>query len=387
MWTLIFTPEGPGIEGLGYSAWYNPFYPILLAWRDQTGEDYFKLPFLQNWVQHFTYITGNEYEHQDKHQELSKIYYGYREVLSYMEAGLAASNPDAASLAKYHLQSRNALRYLGQSQRVLYMLLADPALPARSPVELNLPLAAHFEGVNNLFSRSSWQGTDATWLWFEGPTWNYRDGGPLNDLLIWKNGGMLLGKHYMRHDYDGGNRTNTLNLYDDAQPGKTFIPQNVMDRSGNYTVGLRGDWSFNDLNKGLVGYHEGLRFFEESPGEYLYAFGDGGQQFQETDPLPPKLGGIARGKLTLPGWSRQLVYFPADSGDSPDYFFVFDRVNTGKDTVHPYVSLHFNLNPQIRDRATNEDAGPAFWMTPPTGLPGPTSGGQPSLPCWTTSRA
>ncbi len=317
----ILTPEGPGAEDLGYAGWWNPFYPILLAWRDQTGEDYFKLPFFQNWVFHMTHLTGNEYEHQSGWGKVKKAS-SFADVNPYLEIGLLPSNREAASLSKHHLEQ--AFSY-GFAERLFYMLLSDTSLQAASPVELDLPLTTHFVGDNNVLSRSSWSGIEATWVQFQSPTWIHRDGGALNDLTIWKNGGMLLSAHNTRHNYDGGNRTNTMVLYDhQGQPGMTFIPMGVMDRSQNYNLGLASDEGLKDLDKDLRGYSEGLRFYENRPGEYLYTFGDGDQPWTfpvgraSLSSLPPMTvgrrtillssialikGRVRRSMSTLPGIS------------------------------------------------------------------------------------
>jgi len=234
------------------------------------------------------------------------------------------------------------------------MLRADPTIEALSPAQLGIPTTAQFRGVNSILARNFWEdadyeGTDSTWAWFQSPTWtNVRDLGPLNDLMIWKNGGMLLGKHQQSHDYDGGNRTNTLVLYDENQPGETFIPLNVMDRGLNRPLGLRLDLgaSLTELNKDLIGYHDGLRYFAEEPSEYLYAFGDGAQTFQGTGEV-----------LELDGWTRQFIWFRNDNNDEIDTFFVLDRVENPSDTVSAQVPLHFGTNPEIRNGQTNAALG------------------------------
>lgn len=351
----IFVSEGPGIEGLGYSGWYNPFYPILLAWRDQTGEDYFKLPFFQNWVFHMTHLSGNEYEHADKYSREDNESWvgGFHPVNTMLELGLAPSNPAAAALSKYHRKRRNA----SASVRMLYLLLADTTIEAKSPAELGLPTTAHFECANNIFARNLWEGIESTWVWFQSPTWtNVRDLGPLNDLLIWKHGGMLLGKHEQSHDYDGGNRTNTVVLYDQNQPGKTFIPKNVMDRSSNRGLGLRFSQgaSLNDLNRNLNGYNKGLRFFEEQEGQYIYALGDSGGVYQA---LGDEGGCCGDESVNLQSWRREFVWFREGSNDAVDVIIVFDSFEKESQTVTAQIPLHFNLNPQIRNRHTNADVG------------------------------
>ena len=355
----IFNGGGPGAEGLIYSSSWRPIYPFLLAWRDQTGEDYFKLPLFQNWPLHFTHSTGNEYEHQDKFAYSANDRWRqggtkYTGVFTYLELGLLESNRDMSALMKYHRRTYNP----DPSQQLIYLLLSDPTLKMKSPKELNLPKTAHFDVVNSIFSRHSWQGIDSTWLMFQSPTWtNVRNLGPLNDLNIWKHGGMLLGKHEQFHDYDGGNRTNTLLLYDETDPGVTYIPQNVMDRAANRYLGFsfKNGASIKKVSKDLVSYHEGLRYFEDQPEKYLYAMGDGRQAFgallsSGTAKSPPK-------NVYLEGWSRQLIWFRAVSNNDPDHFIVMDRVKKDRDTLKEHLRFNFGMNPQIRNRRTNQDFG------------------------------
>jgi fibronectin type 3 domain-containing protein len=348
--TQMFMPEGPGIEGLGYSHWYNPFYPILLAWRDQTGEDYFQLPFFQNWVEHFTHLTGNEYEHYDKWWQVSgSLNDRFPRVQVWLEPGLTPSNPDMAALSKHHLYDSNADRFLKDSSKAVYMLLADPNLKAQSPAELDLPLTQHFEGVNNILTRASWEGTDPTWVWFQSPTWGHvRNAGPLNDLQIWKNGAKLLSKHWNWHDGAGTNGTNTVEVYDANQPGMTFQPINARGSGG---LGIRLDYgaSVKDLSKDLQGYQGGLKYYEDVPGAYMYAFGEGAQTLQQDS--------SQRNRLELPGWTRQMVYFRPEDGSEVDIFFVMDRFDTGRDTVEAHVPWHYGTNPEIRNRETNAPLG------------------------------
>ena len=355
----IFNAGGPGHEGMVYSSSWRPIYPFLLAWRDQTGEDYFKLPLFQNWPLHFTHSTGNEYEHQDKfaYSQNRPWRQGgtkYTGIFTYLELGLLPSNRHMSALMKYHRRTYSP----DVSQRLIYLLLSDPTLEMKSPQELELPKTAHFPVVNSIFSRDSWAGIDSTWLWFQSPTWtNVRDLGPLNDLNIWKHGGMLLTKHEQAHDYDGGNRTNTLVLYDATNPGVTYIPQNVMDRAANRWLGLsfKKGASAKQLSKDLPSYHAGLRYFEDKPEKYLYALGDGGQTFGSVLPTgnmesPPQ-------NVNLEGWSRQLIWFRADSNDNPDHFIVMDRVKKDRNTLREHLRFNFGMNPQIRNRRTNQNLG------------------------------
>lgn len=342
----IFLPEGPGKEGYGYSLRYNPFYPFLEAWYDQTGEDYYKLPFFQNWIYHATHIVGNEYEHKDKWQMLKKKSWEMSigtKVTPMLEVGLSRSNPEAASLAKYN----HRMKYISLSVRLIYMLRADPSINAKSPAELNLPKTAHFKIVNNIFMRNSWEGIDATWVWFQSPAWgnHIRDLGPVNDFIIWKNGGFLLCKRCQKHDYDGGSRVNTFVLYDEQRQGETIIQNNVMDRSRNRKfLGIRihkGD-SLTELSTDLEGYTKGLKYFEERKGEYSYAYGDGAKSFRNG---------------YLKNWSRQFIWFRTDNNELTDHFVVFDRIEKKNDGIKEHMMLNFNKNPVIRTRLNNTELG------------------------------
>ncbi len=336
----IFLPEGPGKEGYGYSKSYNPFYPLLEAWYDQTGEDYFKLPFFQKWVFHATYYLGNEYEHGSYSQNVKKRRWNLsigKSVVPWFEIGLSRSNRDAASLAKY-----NYIGYISLSTRLIYMLRADPSIVAKSPAELNLPLTEHFKIVNNIFMRSSWEGIDATYAFFQSPAWgnHIRDLGPVNNFTIWKNGGFLLPKRTQRHDYDGGSRVNTFVLYDKNEPGKTFIQYNVMDRAWNR--GNLGVKSLKLLSTDSPGYTMGLRYFEHRSGEFSYMMGDGAKSFR---------GG------RLKKWSRQFIWFRPDdrSKDDTDHFVVFDRIEKADKDIKEHMMLNFNKNPQIKNKETDTD--------------------------------
>lgn len=354
----VITPEGPGVEGIHYAQGYSmsAFPAFLAVWYDQTGEDYFSVPYFQNWTKYFTYLLGNEYEFMDKFAVLTNYSWDRGSPFAnlMMAMGLARSNPDMASLALYHhLDKGKGIlgRSVGLSYRILYLLAGDVSLQPKSPQALGLPTTAHFQGVNHVLGRNSWDGIDSTWASFEGPTFLARDLGPLNDINIWKNGGFILSKHAQWHDYDGGNRSNTLNLYDDAQPGKTFIPVNVMDRAAN-----RAEWStyLSQLTKNFIGYHPGLRFAQEETGKYLYTMGDGDQTFQEMSTMA---GGIGSERLALPGWTRQFLWFRTDDNSKTDHFIVLDRIEKGKDTIQAHIPWHFNLNPQIRNKQTNAGAG------------------------------
>lgn len=336
----IFLPEGPGKEGYGYSVRYNAFYPLLEAWYDQTGEDYFKMPFFQNWVFHATHIVGNEYEHKDKYTSLKDESWlrsiGLGVVIT-LEVGLSRSNPEAASLAKYN----QLMKYIGLSGRLIYMLRADPSIIAKSPAELNLSKTAHFKIVNNIFMRSSWEGVDATWVWFQSPAWgnHIRNLGPVNDFNIWKNGGFLLPKRTQRHDYDGGSRVNTFVLYDENEPNKTFIQNNVMDRAAN-RPGVGG--GLKDLSTDLSGYTKGLKYFEHHDGEYSYMLGDGAKSFRDQ---------------RLKNWSRQFIWFRTDNNELTDHFVVFDRIEKKNDGIKEHMMLNFNKNPVIKTRTSDADSG------------------------------
>ena len=355
----IFNGEGPGSEGLNYSGSYRPIFPFLLAWKDQTGEDYFKMPYFQKWPFHYTHLTGNEYQHQDKYQMLKDNAWNrgtrnYSAVFLYLEMGLLGSNPEMASLMKYHRRSIG----LQDIDKVLYLLLGDPSLEMKSPSQLGLSRTKHFKVVNSVMSRNSWEGTETTWAWFQSPTWSkVRDLGPLNDILIWKHGGLLLNKHVQKHDYDGGNRTNTLLFYDELNPGVTYTPMNVMDRSSSRYMNFRqskGD-SIKQLSKNDVAYNEGMRYFEEEEGQYLYTYGDGGTKYQEID--SEKGNVITIPALTIEGWSRQFIWFRNNDNNDPDYFIVVDRVRKDKATHKEHLRFNFGMNPEIRSRNNNQDLG------------------------------
>jgi len=343
----MVVPEGVGLEGTGYACWLNPFFPILEAWYDQTGEDYFKLPFLQNTVYHYTHFNGNEYEHADKWAFTDKLPWSANRwylVLPWLEPGLSRSNPSAASLAKHHISTAYPARL---SVRLIYMLRSNALLETASPVDLELPRTAHFRGSNNIFSRDSWAGVDTTWMWFQSPQWTcVRDIGPLNDIVIWSKGGMVLGKHLQRHDYYGGNRTNTLVLYDETRPEETFIPRAVMDDANTYNLGRYID-SLTGMSKDLVSCHDGLRYFEEKENKYLYVSGDGGHAFQGWYD-----GNYSSETLDLPAWNRQVAWFRGD-----DIWVILDRIETPNEGVSAQMPLHFGPNPEIRNRSSNNGLG------------------------------
>jgi hypothetical protein len=352
----IFVPEGPGHEGLGYSTWWHPLYPLLLAWRDQTGEDYFKLSLFQRWPALFTHLTGNEDEFMTiKNSKRKGGSYGntLTATMAYLELGVTSNNWDMTALLKFQQN-----RWPTVERRPLIILLQDPDIPAKSPEELHLRKTDHFRGANYVTARDRWDGVDATWVWFRSPTWTHiRDLGPLNDLIIRKNGGYLLKKHLQYHKYEGGNRTNTLVLYDETDPGMTYIPQNVMDGARNRVLGIslnKGD-SIHLLSKDLIGYAEGLRYFEDKPGQYMYVFGDGNQPFQNTR---IEDGGTLYKRIhLLDDWTRQVIWFRAANVNEADYFFVLDRTQKSRDTIKEHLRFNFGANPEIRDRLTNQDLG------------------------------
>jgi len=350
----MWVPEGPGPEGLGYSMWNAPFYFFLEAWYDQTGEDYFKLPFFQSWPFYYTYAAGNEYEHEDKYAKLQDRAWehGAYGVNQLLEPSLARSNPVAASLARWHHWVPSQGYADGSTTPgMFYMLRFDPTVIARSPIELDMPTTGHFKMADHVFGRNSWSGVDTTWVYFEAPTWtSIRNLGPVNDINIWKHGGFLLTKRTMGHDYDGLNRTNTLVVYDfDNFPGDTLIPQNVMDRSANRSTGIAPGTPMSKITKAVRSYTGGLRYFDERPGEYLYAFGDGERSIYRTVDYVVT--------YPLDNWDRQFVWFRAPSNADTDHFVVFDRIDKVGPSETEHLMFNFNMAPDIRDRSTNDDLG------------------------------
>jgi len=348
----IFIPEGPGKQGFAYTWKYDPIYHFFEVWYDQTGEDYFKLPFMQNWVYQALHSAGNGFEFSAWNRYSSITSYRnpggfpYSHLMLMSAIGLARTNPTAAELADKY--KRWTWTY-GLTEKIVYLLRGDTGISPKTPFEAGLHETAHFRGINRVFSRNSWQGSDATWMWFQGPTWTcIRNGGPVNELMIWKNGGMLLGKHGgQNHDYYGLNRTSTLVLYDEDQPEKTLILKNVMDGAHHYGLGIRlnSGGSLSQLNKTISGYHKGLRYFEENPGKYLYMLGDGTDGFA---------GGATPSKLD--NWSRQLIWFKSPGGVT-DHFIMLDRLRTQAETISAQVPLNFAQNPSIKSRSDNQDLG------------------------------
>ena len=335
----IFFPEGPGKEGYIYSQRYHPFYAFIEAWYDQTGEDYYQLPFFQNWVFHATHYCGNEFEHTESEQFLKKRRWLQsigKDVVPWLEIGLARSNPKAASLAKYNL-----IQPMRMSVSLIYMLRSNPSVKAMSPETLNLSKTAHFKIVNNIFMRNSWTGTQTTMAFFQSPVWgtHIRDLGPVNNFTLWKNGGFLLTKRLQTHDYDGGSRVNTFVLYDQKKPGETFFQYNVMDRAWNRgRLGrIEKRDSLSKVTKNNIQYTAGLRFYEHRPGEVTYMLGDGAKSFADE---------------RLSNWSRQFIWFRSEMNeeDEVDHFVVFDRLTKRKPTIKVHMMLNFNKKPIISDR-------------------------------------
>jgi hypothetical protein len=333
---MIFTPHGPGAEGMPYADRQAAFLPLLEAWSDQFGKDYFELPCFQNWIYHYTHSRGNQGDHLGKYMVEKKSARNTLEVAAWYAMGLQRSTWGALVLAQWYYEQGIKPR---DSVRFIYMLRAGK-IPALTPEQIGLHETAHFLGTNNVFSRTNWKDPDATWFSFQSPTWlSVRDLGTANELLIKKYGGMLLCKREQQHDYDGGNRTNTIVLYDEQQPGKTIIPANVMDRAINRRLGIdvtKGG-KLADLTEATLGYNDGLRFFEEKPGEWLYVFGDGARAFPQ---------GL------LSGWSRQvLCIWGGDGGE--DVFVVLDRVSKTSDKIREHVLWQSVQEPEVRDRASN----------------------------------
>ena len=350
----IFTPEGPNVEGMPYWDYTFPIYPLLEAWYDQTGEDYFKMPFFQSFPYHLAYATGNEYEFQGKQtKDHNYTYIDSRQnvVNRYMEVGLKRSNREAAALAKNHIAYRPK-----DTQKLFYLLTSDPTLTPESPSDQSLSTTGHFRVVNSIFMRNLWDGIDSAWAWFQSPTWgrNIRDLGPVNDINIWKNGGYLLPKRNTGHDYWGGSRVNTMVLYDESKPGTTVLEGNVMDNAsrnfGYGGLGLEissGD-SLKDLTKDFPGHTYGLRYFEEEEGEYNYMMGDGAKAFSQNHTYVPY-----QWVELLDNWSRQFVWFRNDDNAETDHFVVFDRVGKVNSDLSEHLMFNFHLDPEIRDSSDN----------------------------------
>lgn len=318
----IFAAEGPGFESLGYSSRWTPLLAFLIAWRDYSREDYFKLPFFQNWVHYLMHADDEHGTH-------------FGQAVGFMELGLTPSNPELAALVKSY-----TAHYF--DQRIIYMLTAEPAITAQSPSDLELPTTAHFRGVNSIFSRNSWTNLDSTKLFFWCPNWlNIRGGGagnkPVNNILISKNQGRLLRDLYNRHGYGTEDRSNSLVFYNDTIPDVTH----VFPRGSIQPAPFRFDHGASiaeAVNSAIVNqeppYNDGVRYFQDEPGKFLYISGDGARYHHSSG---------------FKDWNRQIVWFRNASNAEVDHFVLCDRVEKEHLGIEEHIMFSLGKSPDVRD--------------------------------------
>lgn len=237
-YTALLQPDGPGVEGLGYTDYHGPWLFFALCWRELTGQDFFRLSPLQNWPLHFAYQSGNSFEFLDyETHDIARPWLingkNFFPIIAGFECGLTPSNPELAGLCRGWIQGHE--KQMGGANLPMWILYEALKVEGLAAVDKStLPLTRVFRS-GYVSSRTSWEGSNATVVLVRAPVFSTRYSGARGDINIWHNGAMLIPKHLQTHDYGGGSRANSLLIYRDDSPGIEWGPMGSIDHASFFT--------------------------------------------------------------------------------------------------------------------------------------------------------
>jgi hypothetical protein len=199
----------------------------------------------------------------------------------------------------------------------------DPTVTAKSPGELGMPLGYLFKGAGHVYTRSAWDDPNATWAFFgAGPFYASHSRDDEGHFLIGKQGHLVSrqgGQGGNDDDfYNGGSLIyNIVTIYD---RNETFRRSEANENDGGlirhvYTPGGRA------VDRGRI------VAFEHTPG-YTYAAAD-------------LTAGYRSNKAREV--TRQFLYLRG----APEFFVVFDRVESTTATFPKHWFLHVPTRPEL----------------------------------------
>ena len=318
-------------------------YALVPHWNNGNN-----LVYTDNDFMHARGIGGTEIE------AVSRItsYPHFSDRLKSLTAWLVDSRLIKASPKRPHWTAYN------YDYKLMDLVWRDSTVEAKSPKELNLPLARHFGvldnstghagGVGIVIMKSAWEDADATFAMFKCAPFKYtHDDHDSNSFIITKKGllaidsGLYENGDWWNHELNYAYRTiahNSMLIFDPKEnfggfsvsnDGGQRLPQRVYSR--NYP---------KDFKVGGGRDIGGMVRFESVEGIYDYMRGDATRAYQST----LFTDGGNKPKISL--FTRDFVYLRSKYGNN-DYFVVFDKVNSTNPEFKKKWLLHSIEAPMI----------------------------------------
>lgn len=336
-----------------------PFSLMLEAWNTATGKNLFtEVPALGDLAKWWIYITrpyDNKFERiADMNEFFTWI---FAENAGYSSVGYihGAALPLLAN--KYN---EGYTQWAAEQSKLLYMptggsggrnvwhipwvIWYNPNISAKAPNN-SLPLSKHFEGLGWVVMRTGFESINDTFALFKsGNYYNSHQHCDNNSFVIQKKGSLAIDSgsyEWTSHRENYYTRTIAHNSITVYKPGEILYDEygpysndggqfwHGSDRRQNYTTATTG------LYKGNTHYYDKgkIEKYEDTTG-YTYSVGDATNAYQ--NPL------TNTNKVSL--FEREFIFL------KPDYFVIFDRINSTDASYTKKWLLH-SVNEPILDGA------------------------------------
>jgi hypothetical protein len=200
--------EGGGwFGGMTHYGRNAAFFPHIAAWKTATGQDYFaRLGYFRN----LPYLIAHSNVPKKKGEPnctlpLFRFYSlnppgrgadapGVKKMLAAATGYLARTDPAGASLAQWLLEQDpiGGIENLPDDGKLVFaLLMGEPAVQAKSPEQLKLPLTLVVRGMGIVHMRSDWSDPDATLVGFADNRFVAYAAEAANCFGLWKNGAAL----------------------------------------------------------------------------------------------------------------------------------------------------------------------------------------------------
>lgn len=348
---LIYLEDGGWTESMSYFAFNSYFFPCIAAWKTATGQDYFsKMGYFRNvpyWmanavVPRLKTMSGYNYSLPLYDYTSERINnYGYGEMIAASTGYLKDVDPVGAALAKWWADTSCPVDILEYSY-IYSLLIGDPRVQGKSPVELGLPETFLMKGLNNVYLRSAWEDPDATVVGFANSRFFVRASGE-NSFCLWKNGGALFpyrGKT-IYHDY--------------WYPNTEAYPKNgVIFYEGSSLIQPLHTTSMEPAATAIGSKSDvGTLRVESLADEYDYVRGTCPKTYYKAGAYPKNSPVPANIKQA----ERTLVYLRPLGGNSADWIIILDRLETDSSLKRPHIVFNTIFEPKTGKTWDTEDKG------------------------------
>jgi uncharacterized repeat protein (TIGR01451 family) len=352
-------------EGVSYMTYSgHHLYYMMDAWRTSSGENYFTdytglteptfFKYIPNWLAYITFPkkipnihTSRKYNRvYSVDQAIKSSLYQQALNLRGMQTNFMTSAPDMSALSVWMTEVK--LKNVPQFYNKVFgdLIWGNRSIAPQSPMDLNLPLTHHFEGLGSVVMRGGWDSEEDSFLMFHASPYlrSSHSSYTQNSFIIQKHGPLAIHAgqtgHWTHSDWTLG--VNSM-IFPDPNEDYNFKWSDYSGQrrlSGQYSGHAR---EVSQLTVGSPYDIGGVMRHEASPGNYDYSYSDGTRAYNSTQ----HVDGFNDAKIDF--FTRQFVYLRPSVRHEDDYIVIFDRAKTVDPKYEKHWLLHMSYEPEIND--------------------------------------